>query len=103
MPTIKLRDHPKLKGKWPPEWYPNHPIASHNKTRPQGEQGTLKDVRRHWYGPEGHLTLIVDYGGELYHGQIPLDDEVFCQHLLSALASCLGMSIQDIGNVEMGS
>ena len=101
MPAINLRDHPKLRGKWPPDWHPNNPIASHNKTGPQGEQGTLKEVRRYWHGSSGHLALIVRYEGESYHGQVELEDEFFCQNLLNALATCIGRSIQDIGNINL--
>jgi hypothetical protein len=102
MPTSKLHEHPKVKGKWPPEWYSKHPIASHNKASPQGEQGTLKDVKRYWHGPSGHLTLVVEYGGEQYLGQIQLDDAVFCQDLLNTLTNCVGNSIRDVGNIDIG-
>jgi hypothetical protein len=52
--------------------------------------------------PPGHLTLLVEYGNEEYLGQIQLDDAVFCQDLLNALANCIGDSIRDVANIEIG-
>ena len=59
-------------------------------------------MKRYWHGHAGHLTLVVEYGGEQYLGQIQLDDAVFSQDVLNTLTNCVGNSIRDVGNIHIG-
>jgi hypothetical protein len=97
---MKLREHPKLKGKWPPEWLETddtHPC----KTHPIGEQGVLKEVKQYIHGPSGHMTLLTRFKGEEHFGQIAFDDVTFLQVLFTKLTACVRLRLEEIGSVDL--
>lgn len=100
---MKLREHPKLRGKWPPRWHKVHLTSSSTK-HPMAEQGVLKDVKGPYtHGPWGHLALVIEYEGQEYTGQIGLDDVAFVQALFDKLKiACPDeMSLQDVGSIDL--
>ena len=101
---MKLRDHPKIKGKWPCRWNAVNPITSSRKSGLQGEQGELKEVKGPFiHGPSGHLALVIEYQGDEWTAQISLNDKVLLQALFSKLvtASNVGMSLQEVGDIDL--
>ncbi|MHB8655721.1 MAG: hypothetical protein ACYDA9_17795 [Terriglobia bacterium] len=97
---MKLRDHPKLGGKWPPKWGKTH-IATPYKTHPRGEQGVLKKVEPYHHASSGHLTLFIKYEGEEHDAKISLNDIAFLRVLCNKLTECVGMPLPEIGSIEL--
>lgn len=99
---MKLRDHPKVKGEWPPEWHPSNPRAPRYHKTPIGEQGVLKEVRKysHPTSGSGHLALLITCEEEEYCGQIDLNDRDLLQALFNKLKECVEMPLQKIGDLD---
>lgn len=103
--NMKLQDHPKIYA-WPPSpggvYKGAQPLAS-------AGQGTLKDVEviknsgRPPHNPD-YLSLTIEFQGHNFDGTLPPngDHPDFIAQLYDLLkAHCIGMSIQDIGNVDI--
>jgi hypothetical protein len=100
---MKLRDHPKLRGKWPPRWREVHHVSPRSKL-PVGEEGILMAVKGPYiHGPKGHLSLIIGFDGEEYCGQIGFDAGPLSQALLAVFRSASddNMPVRDIGGVDL--
>jgi hypothetical protein len=96
---MQLRDHTSMSYRgsriWPPIW-----VSAEPGTRPRGEVGVLKEVRT--YGAEGGETyLIIEHEGTEYAGCLLLDDKVFAKQLARLLKTCRGMSIREIGSMDL--
>jgi hypothetical protein len=60
----------------------------------------LKEVRT--YGVEGGETyLLIEHEGTEYAGCLLLDDKVFAEQLARLLKTCRGMSIEEIGSMDL--
>jgi hypothetical protein len=102
---MKLRKHPKLKGKWPPDWNWGGAFAPDTRF-PVGEEGTLKDVRKVERGfspPEQpHLVLTNEYCGSHFSGDVELDDPEFLNVVYAALhKNCIGKPLVEVGECEL--
>jgi hypothetical protein len=99
---MQLRDHPLMTRKsgictWPPLWTTTH----HDENdKPKGEIGTLQQVLRNELF-NYRIFLFVDYLGRRYMGSMAFDDEKFCEAIYSLLKSTIGLSIKDIGDLDV--
>ena len=101
---MKLRDHPLLKRSnsysscgWPPIWTNTRPDPN---DKPQGEIGNLQQVLRRQDLAE-ILFLVIQYQNRRYMGAMRFDDDAFCQEIYALLQSQLGLSIKEIGDVDV--
>ncbi|HUY14268.1 MAG TPA: hypothetical protein VMX16_11665 [Terriglobia bacterium] len=102
---MKLREHPKLKGKWPPQWEINQ-VDGPVSPNPEGEQGVLKDVKRYWLESRGHLALFIRHNGQRYLGQMEFNDKPFQEalytELIAELKRCDSIPIEKVGDLDIG-
>lgn len=97
---VALRDHPKLRQLWPPDasgaFSRGHKIPSNNE-----------DVldRVFFFAPVSHakanVSLQTLYDGQRHKRDLLLDDPDFAQRLATFLRDKVGMTIQDLGGVEV--
>jgi hypothetical protein len=98
---MKLRDHPLMTRKsgvktWPPLWINT---SKDPRDRPRGEIGILTRVLRN-ESIENTLFVWVDYEGSTYVGAMNFDDTAFCHELRRVLELSLGLSMQEIGELD---
>ena len=99
---MQLRDHPLMIRKtghatWPPKWIALRPGDNDN---PMGEVGGLEDVDTHAL-IENKIFLFMRYRGFRYMGVVTLDDPMFCRHIFPLLRSKIGLSIKEIGDLDL--
>jgi len=99
---MQLRDHPlmtRISGvkSWPPLWVDTRGPAY---SKPKGEVGHLKRVEQHAAIANG-LFLWIEYNGVSYVGMMHFDDLMFCDAIRKALESNLGLSISEIGDLDL--
>ena len=68
--------------------------------KPQGEIGKLQQVLRRQASAE-ILFLVIQYQNRRYMGAMRFDDDAFCQEIYALLQSQLGLSIKEIGDVDV--
>jgi hypothetical protein len=98
---MQLRDHPLMTRKsgvksWPPLWVSTTDIND----RPRGELGILKRVTTHSAIDNG-IFLWIDYEGFTYIGSMYLDDFAFHHMIRDLLDSMIGVSIKEIGDIDL--
>ena len=99
---MKLRDHPLMTRKsgfpnWPPMWTTTR-LDENNK--PTGEIGILEKPLR----PEmftNRLFVVIRHEGFRYMGTMAFDDPAFCYELYRLLKSKAGLSIKEIGDLDL--
>jgi len=84
---------------WPPKWTgphgPQNPL-------PEGEVGVLTRVETtdpSLIAP--HCILVIRYDDEDYLGSLFFDDEEFLPKICSILNDHMGLSISEIGNLDI--
>jgi hypothetical protein len=99
---VKLRDHPWMKRRsgfyiWPPIWTTTRrdPVD-----KPAGEIGTLEQVLM---SPvvDNVVFLVIRHDGFRYMGSMGFDDPAFCRMIYTLLNSHIGLSIQEIGDLDL--
>jgi hypothetical protein len=99
---MQLRDHPLMTRKsgfcsWPPLWTTTH----HDKNdKPAGEIGTLQQVLTNNM-IDRKLYIFIDYQGRRYMGLMAFDDPKFCRGIYTVLQCSIGLSIKDIGDLDV--
>ena len=98
---MQLRDHPLMTRKsgmksWPPLWV----NASDKNDKPNGEIGILSRVAKHPNIDNG-LFLWIEYQGSAYAGSMYFDDLAFCYIVRRILDSQIGVSIKEIGDLDL--
>jgi hypothetical protein len=83
---------------WPPIWV--YGLGASNRKKPHGELGFLKEVRRYSTKP-GRVFLTMDYEGAEYACCLFFDDHAFCEHIADLLREHCGLSIQEIGALDI--
>lgn len=81
---------------WPPVW------VCLDAERPQhmyGELGILKEVKR--YETANSLFLVMEHDALPYMGCVLIDDQAFRKQMSDFLESCVGMTIPDIGDLNV--
>ncbi len=96
---MQIRTHSKLK-KWPPSW-----SSWGSQFLEAGEEDCgLEDTKiigPNRVGREG-LCLVVKYQGNQHQGTLMSDDSIFLRQLHEKLQKeCLGLSIRQIGNLDI--
>jgi hypothetical protein len=98
---MQLRYHPLMSrhgtSNWPPMW-----ITSRNdpKDKATGEVGTLTEVLmpRQF---EDKLFLVIEHEAQRYMGALTFDDPEFCSQLYRLLQGKVGLSIREIGDLDL--
>ena len=101
MESMQLRDHPLMTRKsgfpnWPPMWT----TRLDKNDKPTGEIGVLEKPLR----PEmftNRLFLLIQHEGLRYMGSMAFDDPAFCYELYRLLKSKAGLSIKEIGDIDL--
>jgi hypothetical protein len=102
--NMHLKKHPKIKD-WPPVW---SSFYAGNDKLPIGDEGTLKDVtivkdsRLPPHKTPDFLKLTIEYEGNTFEGSLRSDDPNFVELLCERLKGCIGTSIQEVGNLDLG-
>jgi hypothetical protein len=99
---VKLRDHPLMKRKsgvyaWPPIWTTTRRDPD---DKPEGEIGTLEQVLMS-HVVDDVLFLVIRHQGFRYMGALGFDDPAFCRTIYDLLNSHIGLSIQEIGDLDL--
>ncbi len=99
---MQVRDHPLMTRKsgfcsWPPLWTTTR---HYENFRPKGEIGTLIQVLTNEL-IDRKLYVFVDYQGFRYLGLMAFDDPEFCHAIYTLLQSKVGLSIKDIGDIDL--
>jgi len=82
---------------WPPVWTMTHP---HWDDKPIGEVGTLEDaVMRNLI--DNKVFMFMQYQGSRYMGFVAFDDSTFCRQIYGLLKSKAGLSIKEIGDIDL--
>jgi hypothetical protein len=100
---MELRNHPAMiwqgRRNWPPKWTGPHNFEN---PLPEGEVGVLRRVETtdpSLIAP--HCILVIRYGSEDYLGSVFFDDEEFLQKICSVLNDHIGLSISEIGSLDI--
>ena len=97
---MKLRDQLRTdKGtfyNWPPIWTNTRQDPT---DKPQGEIGNLQHV---FMNDDGDILFIaIEYQGRRYMGAIGFDSPALCRQIYLSLQSHLGLSIKEIGDIDL--
>jgi hypothetical protein len=99
---MKLREHPMMirtngYRSWPPLWT----TADQDRDKkPIGEVGTLEDaVMRNLI--DNKIFMFMQYQGSRYMGFVAFDDSTFCRQIYGLLKSKAGLSIKEIGDIDL--
>jgi hypothetical protein len=101
---MQLRDHPLMVRKsgfktWPPIWTTTH----HDQNdKPTGEIGTLEQVIVHEL-LDNKIFLFILFQSFRYMGFMSFDDLAFCSQIHTLLKAHIGLSIKEIGNIDLSS
>ena len=99
--SMQLRYHPLMRrhgtSNWPPLW-----ITSRNdpNDKPRGEIGTLTEVLMHRQ-LDDKLFLVIEHEAQRYMGALTFDDLAFCGELYRLLQGKVGISIREIGDLDL--
>ena len=93
----KLRMHKGTFYNWPPIWTNTRqdPLD-----KPQGEIGNLEDVFMSEYDYD-ILFIAIEYQGRRYMGAMGFDSPDLCFQIYSVLQSRIGLSIKEIGDLDL--
>jgi hypothetical protein len=99
---IQLRNHPLVKtycgrSNWPPVW-----ISVDRKpiTEIVGEIGTLR-LAHYRIGYPTRCHLVIEHQNETFVGTLLFDDGAFCWTLTKFLRNHIGLSIEEIGALDL--
>lgn len=105
---MKLREHPKLKGKWPPagNWGTTFAPGTRSPRTPLSEEGILVGVRKVERGisppDRPYLVLTIEYGGSHFSGDLKLDDPELLNVVYAALQeNCIGKPLVEVGDCNL--
>jgi hypothetical protein len=82
---------------WPPRWTTTRNDPN-DKT--EGEIGIFSDVLTHKLFND-KLFLLMEYEGRRYMAAVTFDDPAFCGQLYIFLRSKVGISIREIGDLDV--
>jgi hypothetical protein len=98
---MKLRDHPLLMSyglnSWPPVWVNTRTVPVKKQI---GEIGTLIRIAFFPETPK-RLFLIMEFENEPYLGCLLFSEAGFCQQLNKILQDHVGLSIAEIGDMDL--
>ena len=99
---MQLRDHPLMTRKsghpnWPPVWTP---MNRDRDDKPLGEVGSLEDVMMS-HRINDKVFMFMQHEGLRYMGFMSFDDPPFCAEIYRLLKSNVGLSIKEIGDLDL--
>ena len=98
---MKLRNHPLMSfqgvGNWPPDWKLSFGTSS---VPPTGEVGMLDRVPTSTTDPCLCFIMML-HEGRYYIGELKFDDDEFCRQICELLNANLGLSLRDIGSLDI--
>jgi len=100
---VKLRDHAKMKGLWPPKF--EGPHGFWDKEHPGGEWGDLIQVK--WVEPnrkgeQPFVKLIVHWDNVDFRSVICSEDTAFLKRLCQTFRERgLGKTLEEVGNLQV--
>lgn len=102
IPVLQLRDHRLMKRAsgyviWPPAWAR---VGDNNAAPLTGEIGRLEQVLLNEAVKES-IFLLISHEGFNYMGSMTFDDRMFCRQLSEFLKSKIGLSIKEIGDLDL--
>ena len=83
---------------WPPVWTSTH---LNRDDKPIGEVGTLEDVIMSDRISNTKVFIFMQYDSLRYMGFMSFDDPPFCYEIYRLLKSNLGLSIKEIGDIDL--
>ena len=81
---------------WPPVWT----TTRLNSDTPTGEIGFLERAMMHELFDK-IIFLFVEHQGQRYMGSMQFDDPQFCYQIYAVLLAKVGLSIQEIGDLDV--
>jgi hypothetical protein len=99
--SMQLRNHPLIAHRgvpgWPPTWSPANPKSALKPLA--GEIGRLKYVLPN--KSSDRCFLIIEHEDHPYIGCLFFDDGTFCAQILRVLQNQIGLTIEEIGNLDL--
>jgi hypothetical protein len=101
---MKIRNHPQIIRKngfraWPPLWT----TTRHDRDdKPIGEVGSLEDVMMSEL-IDNKVFMFMQHQGLRYMGFMCFDDAKICSEIYIILKSKIGLSIKEIGDLDLPS
>ncbi len=101
---MQIRNHAEMKWRgepnWPPHWGGTYERGA---VRPQGEDGVLEGIEVG--GPDlkssRSLSLTMRYRDANYHAILHFDNPDFMPRLFARLRTCKGLSLRQVGDIEI--
>ena len=98
---MQLKNHPLMRygsiRNWPPVWISLHEAG---EGLPLGEVGVLTEVRKSQFHAD-RLVLVMEYEEDLYGAAVTFSDAASCNRIFEFLKNSVGLSIEDIGNIDL--
>lgn len=98
---MQLRTHPLMRygrfPNWSPVWVS---LYAEGKGLPVGEVGVLTEVNKSQLHA-ARLVLVMEYEEDLYGAAITFWGVAFCNKIFEVLKSSVGLSIEEIGNIDL--
>ena len=82
---------------WPPIWIS---LYAEGNGLPVGEVGVLTEVKKSQLHA-ARLVLVMEYEEDLYGAALTFSDVAFCNRIFEVLNSSVGLSIKEIGNIDL--
>jgi hypothetical protein len=82
---------------WPPVWTTTRRDSN---DKPTGEIGFLERAIMHELF-DNKIFLFIEHQGQRYMGSVQFDDPRFCLQIYAVLQAQVGLSIQEIGDLDL--
>ena len=92
----QLRTHKGTFYNWPPIWTNRQDPTD----KPQGEIGNLQEILMS-EDDDNILFIAIEYQGRRYMGAIGFDSPALCRQIYIALQSHIGLSIEEISDIDL--
>jgi hypothetical protein len=98
-----LRSHPMMSYHGIPSWPPVWTFASglEKKTPRRGKIGILREVTVSILQPADRCFLHIEHQGSMYIGCLLIEDQAFCDQIVTLLQVYLNRPIANIGSLDV--
>ena len=83
---------------WPPVWVS---LYDEDDRLRRSEVGVLTEVRKSQFGLENRIVLMMEHHQKMYGASLSFADATFCKEILAVMKDCIGLSIQDVGDLDI--
>jgi len=98
----QLRNHPLMSNRGKPNWPPSWTWINGEEIRHlKGELGVLREAHAAKLRPCDRVLLIMGHESDWYMGCLLFDNYFFCRRIARLLEDCRGLSIENIGSLEL--